>query len=315
MFGILKLGKLLWQVKTIMKPFFNYHGGKQSMATKLLTLIPEHRVYCEPFIGAGSLLFAKPFCCESNKDDYLEVVNDKLDYIINFYEQAKTNTEELFELVDSRLYSESWNKISRKIIKDRANYSPVEVAWAIWYKLNSSFSGAGQSFGYGKSRSMSSPFNHKIENFLVKCQRLKDVCIHNRDAIEVIKHYDSDKTFFYIDPPYVDCDWRFYYEYSIDQYMKLIETLKQIKGKFLLSGYANEYVPSEWRYLTYETVCHSQKAEKRLNQTKPARTEYLWFNYDLPTEQHKFNVPDTSINQNKVNPPVMRQLSLPGLFG
>ena len=102
---------------------------------------------------------------------------------------------------------------------------------------------------------------------------------------------------------------------SIDQYMELIDTLRQIKGKFLLSGYANEYVPSEWRYLTYETVCHSRKAEKRLNQTRPARTEYLWYNYDLPTEQHKFNVPDTNIDKHKVKPPVMRQLSLPGLFG
>lgn len=113
------------------------------MATKILTLIPEHSVYCEPFIGAGSLLFAKPFCSESNKDNYLEVINDNLDYIINFYEQAKTNTDELFKLVDSRLYSESWFKISCEIIKNRANHSPVEVAWAIWYKLNCSFVGGG----------------------------------------------------------------------------------------------------------------------------------------------------------------------------
>jgi DNA adenine methylase len=123
-----------------MKPFFKYHGGKQHMATKILTLIPGHRIYCEPFIGAGSLLFAKPFCC-ANNTDYLEVINDNLDFIINFYEQAKTNTEELFKLVDSRLYSESWFKISCEIIKDKANYSHVEVAWAIWYKLNCSFGG------------------------------------------------------------------------------------------------------------------------------------------------------------------------------
>jgi DNA adenine methylase len=298
-----------------MKPFFRYHGGKQYMATKILTLIPEHRVYCEPFIGAGSLLFAKPFCCEFNKHDYLEVINDNLDFIINFYEQAKLNTEELFKLVDSRLYSESWFKISCQIIKDRANYSPVEVAWAIWYKLNCSFGGGGTSFAYGISRSLPGNFRIKIENFLAKCQRLKDVCIHNRDAIEAIKYYDSDKTFFYLDPPYVDTEMKVYKDFSIEKYMELIDTLKQIKGKFLLSGYANEYVSSEWRYLTYETVCHSRKAEKKLGETKPARTEYLWFNYDLPTEQHKFNVPDTNIDQNKVKHPVMKQLSIPGIFG
>lgn len=171
----------------------------------------------------------------------------------------------------------------------------------------------GEAFSYGISRSEPGNFRIKIENFLAKCQRLKDVCIHNKDAIEVIKYYDSDRTFFYLDPPYVNTAMKFYEGYSIDQYMELIETLKQIKGKFLLSGYANEYVPSEWKYLTYETVCHSRKVEKKLGQTKPARTEYLWYNYDLPKEQHKFNVHEQG-DEPRAKPMVRRQLSIPGIF-
>lgn len=268
-----------------MQPFFPYHGGKQYMATKLVDLIPDHRIYCEPFSGAASLLFAKPRKQVSNQTDYLEVINDNLNLIVIFYEQAKTNTEALFNLIDSRLYSEYWHSIGKKIIKNQDNYSLLEIAWATYYLLNVSFGGGmRKGFAYGKLRPYSNVFYNKLLKFKVKCERLKLVTIHDRDALEIIKYYDTPQTFFYVDPPYINTHHSHYKEYSIENYIALINILKDCKGKILLSGYKNEYVPNNWHYLTYDTICHLKKT---INSSRDSRKEYLWYNYELPNF-HKF---------------------------
>ena len=43
-----------------MKTPITYYGGKQTLLKYLLPLIPQHRMYCEPFFGGGAVFFAKP---------------------------------------------------------------------------------------------------------------------------------------------------------------------------------------------------------------------------------------------------------------
>ena len=43
-----------------MKIPISYYGGKQQLASKIVSLFPEHKIYCEPFIGGAAVLFAKP---------------------------------------------------------------------------------------------------------------------------------------------------------------------------------------------------------------------------------------------------------------
>ncbi|QSH99083.1 DNA adenine methylase [Treponema phagedenis] len=42
-----------------MKTPISYYGGKQQLAKKIVSLIPEHKIYCEPFCGGAAILFAK----------------------------------------------------------------------------------------------------------------------------------------------------------------------------------------------------------------------------------------------------------------
>mgnify|MGYP000216877373 CR=1 FL=1 len=62
-----------------MKTPITYYGGKQTLLKYLLPLIPQHKLYCEPFFGGGAVFFAKP------KSD-VEVIN--INYINEAYERV-----------------------------------------------------------------------------------------------------------------------------------------------------------------------------------------------------------------------------------
>jgi len=82
------------------------------------------------------------------------------------------------------------------------------------------------------------------------------VKITRMDGIECIKKFDSPDTFFYIDPPYVTSSGRIYRNSTDVAYLqRLIDTLKKIKGRFLLSLYYRDLqhldIPPEWEIKKY----------------------------------------------------------------
>ncbi|MDQ6964710.1 MAG: DNA adenine methylase, partial [Mariprofundales bacterium] len=71
--------------------------------------------------------------------------------------------------------------------------------------------------------------------------RLTRVQIDCRDALEVIRYWDSPDTVFYVDPPYVPgtrVDKAVYkHECSDEYHVKLVDVLLEIKGQAAVSGY------------------------------------------------------------------------------
>ena len=71
-----------------MKPPLTYYGGKQMLSKLIVSLIPPHNIYCEPFFGGGAVFFAKA-------PSKLEVINDTNGELINFYRIVKTKFRDL----------------------------------------------------------------------------------------------------------------------------------------------------------------------------------------------------------------------------
>lgn len=81
-----------------MKTPISYYGGKQELAKKIISLIPSHKTYCEPFIGGAAIFFAKPV-------SKAEIINDINSEVINFYEVLKHDFPALQAEIEISLHS------------------------------------------------------------------------------------------------------------------------------------------------------------------------------------------------------------------
>jgi DNA adenine methylase len=112
-------------------------------------------------------------------------------------------------------------------------------------------------------------------------ERLLRVQIENRPALEVIRLYDSPKTLFYCDPPYIHDtrgdDSAYGHEMTDRDHIELADVLNTIKGRAAISNYQCKlmeelYPPPRWR--------KAIGPKKTIHSTKGKRVEILWTNYD-----------------------------------
>ena len=223
------------QPKLRLKTPISYYGGKQSMLKHILPIIPEHRVYVEPFFGGGAVFWAK-------EQSEVEIVNDLNGNVVNFYQQLKTNFNELKQMIDATPYSREVYKNAMVIYETPYLFSPVHKAWAFWVGTVQGFSNKIGSWRSATQRSKESKlnFNKKVGFTASLCQRLELTQIECKDAVELILKQDSEDAFFYIDPPYVGANQGHYGGYTQEHFNALLQVLSGIKGKFLLSSYPND---------------------------------------------------------------------------
>lgn len=217
-----------------MKTPISYYGGKQSLSSLILGLIPEHRIYCEPFFGGGAVFFAK-------NPSKVEIINDTNKELINFYEVVKEDFSALEHEISLSLHSRDKHRQADVIYKNPDMFNRVKRAWAVWMLANSSY-GCKLSgcFGYDRTGGASKKLDNKRVSFTDDyAKRLQRVQIECRDALRVIKSRDTSDTFFYIDPPYVGADQGHYDGYTQEDFDALLTLLDGIKGQFLLSSYRN----------------------------------------------------------------------------
>lgn len=223
-------------MKTKMKPLLTYYGGKQKLVGTIVPLIPEHVLYGEPFSGGAAVFFAK-------KPSECEVINDTNKELINFYQVVQREFVSLEKRIRITLHSRSMHSDASVIYNNPHLFDEIERAWAVWVLSMQSFSSIlDGSWGYDKkSDTTSLKISNKREAFTEEYAiRLQNVQIECADANYIIQSRDTAESFFYCDPPYFNSDCGHYNGYSQADFERLLSTLSQLKGKFLLSSYPSD---------------------------------------------------------------------------
>ena len=266
-----------------------YYGGKQRIANWICSMIPKHRIYCEPFFGGGAVFFTKA-------PSFLEVINDKNECLVNFYLMIQNNFEELAAKIRTTLHSEAMFLRARQIYNGEIQVDDNEKAAATWLVFTQSrLASAKASWKYDNGTD-GSHYGivelHNRQNFCPWLQkRLSKVQISCRDAIQVIRNRDTADTFFYLDPPYPGTNQGHYRGYTFDDLEELLRCLQNIKGKFALSNYPSPLIDQIVQLMGWNIYTMKMKKDSTMARQKGAeKVEILVTNYIPPsvTQQELF---------------------------
>lgn len=220
-------------MKPKLKTPISYYGGKQKLATKIISLIPEHILYCEPFLGGAAVFFAKP-------PSEVEILNDTNKELMNFYKMVQNEFVGLEKEIRISLHSRDLHRKASVIYNHPDMFNEIKRAWAVWVLSSQSFSAQiDSSWGYdlAKNTTTKKIINNRDRFTEEMAIRLQNCQIESADALYIIKGRDNPNAFFYCDPPYFNSDCGHYDGYSEQDFENLLMTLKNLKGKFLLSSY------------------------------------------------------------------------------
>ena len=244
------------------------------MAQEIVSLMPPHRSYLEPFFGSGAVLFNKP-------PSAIETINDIDGDIVNFFTIMRERPEDLARLIALTPYARA---AFDDAFENRGN-DPLNRAYrfAIRSKMSHGFK-TYQKTGFkidvaGRQGAYAARYWAKMPAQVIElAERLKNVQIENRPALEVIRRFNYDNVLIYADPPYLLSTRggkQYRHEMTEQDHMELLETLQKHKGPVILSGYPHEmydHALSGWHRIT----------RKAYNQNADKRTEVLWCNFELP---------------------------------
>ena len=237
-----------------LKTPISYYGGKQTLAPKIISLIPPHTLYAEPFVGGAAVFFGKQ---ASN----IEVLNDTNGELINFYKVVQTNFAELENEIKNTLHSRDLHHQAGVIYNNPDLFNEIKRAWAVWVLSTQSFgSKLNSTFGYDRTtNTMTKKITNNKDRFTEQIAfRLQNCQIECADALYIINSRDTAQSFFYCDPPYFNSTCGHYGGYSELDFENLLKCLCSIKGKFLLSSYPS---PLLLRYIK-TNAWHTWSVEK-----------------------------------------------------
>jgi DNA adenine methylase len=248
----------------------SYIGGKNRLASKIISLLPEHLTYVEPFAGGAQVLFHKP---PSN----VEVLND-LDFdIVNFFRVCQWHYDELIRYLRFCFVSRTLHQLH--LATNPATLTDIQRAGRFFYLQKNSFGGLilKQKFHYGVTQ----PSNYNPERIPEIIEqthkRLQRVQIESLPYEQILEKYDRATTVFYLDPPYWE---RKLYKFNFTEaaFEDMEQRLRAVTGKFILSLDDRPEVRNLFQRFRIEAVELAYTAKR---DTKSRHKEVLILNFDL----------------------------------
>jgi DNA adenine methylase len=174
----------------------HYPGSKWSLAEWIISHMPPHTTYLEPFFGSGAVFFNKP-------PSPLETINDIDGDVVNLFRVIRDRPEELARLVYWTPYSRNEYYASY----DMKEASEIERArrflvrcWMARGTKTSERTGWRHIIDHSGPRPVRQ-WNILPEKILEVAERLKNVQLEQQPAIELIQRHRREDVLIYCDPP------------------------------------------------------------------------------------------------------------------
>jgi len=279
---------------TKVEPLGKIHGGKAILARRVLQLHPEPTVYDVHVEAYGGLASVKLNLPPATREcPRIDIYNDTNGRLVHMFKELRDWPIPLRQLLQTTLYSEA----EFELAKDMAYYEicqPLEQARLTYILHQMSFGGQGGSFSESKRRTrrgiadVVSAHLGTIHDMLPEIvTRVQEWQILSRPALQCIRDYDSPRTMFYLDPPYLP-ETRAKgskatygsHEMTYAQHEELLQLLLSCTGKVLISGYDSALyrkyleVDNQWTRNEIEIANHAAGGSE-----KRRMTECLWSNY------------------------------------
>lgn len=258
------------------------------MADRIVNLMPNHRVYLEPFAGGAAVLFHKPRVER-------ETINDLDGAVVAFWRACRDHPQALAHAVELTPYSreefwECWSRLGEDHVDD------IERARRLIVGIDQSFSRSGNSWSPPtlsfdrRGRWQPGTWDNIPNKIVSAADRLKGVAIDNSDALEMIPRWDQPECLIYCDPPYTgehrlnrpggETNFRRCYRHDVTPTMwtDLIEVLLDVKhAHVILSGYpcaeTEQLLEHGWRTQTWQ---QRRTSQTRLGTAGTAAPETVW---------------------------------------
>jgi len=263
----------------IKRSLLRYHGGKWLLAPWIISHFPDHRIYIEPYGGGASVLLRKSPC-------YAEIYNDLDDRIVNVFRVLRDPelSEELIHQLYLTPFARSEFDMSYDYTNDRVeNARRTIVRSFMGYSSDAATSIYKTGFrcsNFQSGRFASKDWANYPNHLKYFIDRLKNVTIENRPAIDIIRRYDSEEVLFYLDPTYVHATRThkkktgYLFEMTEQDHIDLAKVLKKSKAMKIISGYQSSLYDDlygDWKKVSRKS--HGQAGNGKGNKIN---IEVLW---------------------------------------
>lgn len=280
---------------TRITPPLKWHGGKHYLANWVVSLMPRHLHYVEPYAGGLSVLLARDPADERlwlpGQKGVSEVVNDLDGNLTNFWSvlQSPALFPEFRRLAEATPFSESEWHAAGDVLREPAEDHCLLSAVAFFVRCRQSLAGRMRSFSPVTRTRLRRGMNGGVSEWLGAVEglaavheRLRRVLVLGpRPALEVIAREDGPGTLFYLDPPYLhetrSAPDAYAHEMTESDHRELLDAVRQCRGKVMLSGYPSRLYDDAlagWNRHAREVANHAAGGA-----SKARETEVVWCNF------------------------------------
>lgn len=261
-----------------MKSPVPYFGSKQRIADWIVSLLPEHDHYVEPFAGGLSVLLAKA-------PSKMETVNDLDGQLMTFWRVLRDRPADLVRACALTPHS----RAEQDAAYEDAPGDDLETARRVWVRLTQGRGGTLRRTGWrhyvdpnASGTSLAGQLDGYVDRLASAAERLHGVSLESLPALDLIAKYGAcPRVLLYVDPPYLGSTRSFAnYRHEMrgeEQHRELAAALADCKATVVLSGYDSPLYAElydGWDRHTRQATADNASGDR-------ARTEVLWANRPL----------------------------------